>query len=131
MQSVLKDIVYAVRKLRRSPEFAVVAVVTLGLGIGANTAMFTVVETVLLRPLPYNNPERLVQITASGRGAAAAVSWLDYVDIQNQSHALESVAVTTTWGRPDRPSRCTRPGPCTPRPCASSTTSSPPCSSHS
>ena len=63
LETMAQDVRYAWRALRRNPAFAAVAVATLALGIGANTAMFTVVQSVLLRPLPYPQPERLVEIT--------------------------------------------------------------------
>src|ERR1700733_8328492 len=91
MQTILQNLRSSWRQLRRSPEVTILAVVTLALGIGANTAMFTVVENVLLRPLPYNDPDRLVQVTAAGGDSGGAVSWRDYVDIHNQSHALAAV----------------------------------------
>ena len=83
----MNDIKYAVRWLRRSPGFAAVAILSLGLGIGANTAMFSLVDALLLRPIPVEDPDSLVDVfTSSSDGDEyATTSYPDYLDIQAQN----------------------------------------------
>jgi putative ABC transport system permease protein len=97
--TVLKDIAYAARILRRSPGFTLTAVLTLALGIGANTAIFSVVNATMLRPLPFPHPERIVaiqnQYKAVGLDTAAA-SVADYIDYRKQRHLFSEVAAVNT-----------------------------------
>ncbi|HEY8410325.1 MAG TPA: ABC transporter permease [Pyrinomonadaceae bacterium] len=97
METLLKDLRYGVRGLWKRPGFTVVAVLTLALGIGANTAIFSVVNAVLLRPLQFRDPERLVMIWED----AAFVGFprntpapANYVDWKNQTQSFEDVAAT-------------------------------------
>jgi putative ABC transport system permease protein len=93
MQTLFQDLRYALRQLGRSPGFAALAVVTLAFGIGANTAMFTVIESVLLRPLPYRNSDRLLYVGPAHAEGFGASSWMSYRDIRDQARNLESVAL--------------------------------------
>jgi putative ABC transport system permease protein len=93
--AVLKqDLRYAVRSLRRQPGFAAVAALTLALGIGANTAIFSVVNGVLLTPLPYKDPERLVTLWESTRDMQQiVVSYPNYLDWKTRTRTFQDIAV--------------------------------------
>lgn len=95
-EGLVQDVRYGLRALRKNPGFTVVAVLTLALGIGANTAIFSVVEAVLLRPLPFHEPDRVVQIleTTSGLPYTSA-SGEDYLDWESQNRTLEGSSITT------------------------------------
>jgi len=94
MDSLLQDLRYAVRTLVERPGFTVVAVLTIALGVGGTTAMFGVVDAVLLRPLPYAEPDRLVMLwTRTPGGPQAAASWPEFVDWREQSHSFADMAV--------------------------------------
>ena len=92
MQALLNDLTGALRQLRQSPGPALLAIVTLALGIGANTAIFTVIESVLLRPLPYAHADRLLYIGPGDKPGFGATSWLNYRDIRDQSKQLKALA---------------------------------------
>jgi len=93
MENILQDVRYSIRTLSKNPGFAVVAVLTLALGIGANTAIFSVVENVLLRPLPYPQPENLVQIwnTYPPQVPRGALSPGDYADWRQQNASFSEM----------------------------------------
>ncbi len=110
METLIHDVRFAARRLRKSAGFTVVAVITLALGIGANTAIFSVVNAVLLRPLPYRDPSRLVLLSEHTPDfPILSVSYENYKDWRDQSHSFESVgavrnaALTLTGsGEPER-----------------------------
>ena len=93
MSDLWHDIGYGARKLRAAPLFTLAAIVTLALGIGANTAIFSVVNGVLLKPLPFRDPARLVLVSSTNRdGKMNAMSALDYIDYRDQSHGYVGMA---------------------------------------
>jgi putative ABC transport system permease protein len=94
MQGLLKDLRYGLRTLLKEPTFALIAVVTLALGIGANTAIFSVIDAVLLRPLPYAESDRLVLVNErSPQMDGMSISWPNYVDWRAQNQVFEKIAV--------------------------------------
>src|SRR5215211_3723985 len=110
MESILQDIRYAIRVLQKSPGFTVVALLTLTLGIGANSAIFSVVNAVLLRPLPYVESEKLVFITErSPVLEGMSVAYPNFLDWREQNSVFENMGVyrrqsfnLTGGGEPER-----------------------------
>src|ERR1700730_18953725 len=96
METLFKDIRYSIRNLLKRPGFAAIVIVTLGLGIGANTAIFSVVNAVLLRSLPFRNPEQLVTLWERSpkqgyeQNPPAAGN---YVDWRDQNHDFAQLAI--------------------------------------
>src|SRR5579863_6376992 len=93
MRTLIYDLRFSFRQLRKTRGMTILEVLTLALGIGANTAIFTVIEDVILRPLPYRDADRLVFIgPKSDKPGFDTTSWLNYRDIHEQSRLLEGSA---------------------------------------
>jgi len=112
MEILLQDIRYALRVMRRGPAFTIVAVLALALGIGASSSIFSVASAVLLRPLPYQDPGRLVWLSGNnlpGGIKSEAASGPDYLDWANQNKSFQEMACFSGWqptltneGEPER-----------------------------
>src|ERR1700742_1540899 len=113
MRNFLQDLRQSLRTLRRNPAFAIGAILILALGIGANTAIFSIVNAAMLRPLPFDQPDRLVQLwhippAKSFPGITQfSVSPANYLDWKSQSTSFESMSIYggrgLTFGGTDRP----------------------------
>src|SRR5215203_3564040 len=98
METLIQDIHFAVRSFIKSPGFAVVAVLCLAIGIGANTTIFSVISAMLLRPFPYADPDRIVaphETKVKNDIERAGFSYLDYRDLLEQSAAFSQIAAQT------------------------------------
>lgn len=93
VEEVLQDLRYGVRQLRRSPAFTAAILVTLAIGIGANTAVFSIIKGVLLRPFPYPDPDRLILVLSQGSdGGTGPLSGPDFLDLRKSTRAFEALA---------------------------------------
>jgi predicted permease len=98
IESLLQDLHFGARSLRKNPAFAAVAVLTLAMSIGANTAIFSVVNAVLLRPLPYPNHDRLLRIEESHPGYLHGdVTYASFLDLARDSRSLENLSAHRAW----------------------------------
>jgi len=96
MRNLLKDCVYALRGFRRAPVFSAVAVLSLALGIGANTAIFTLVDQLILRLLPIRDPQQIVLLAGRGRhyggnNGRNALSYLMYQDLRDRNQVFRGM----------------------------------------
>src|ERR1700679_2971461 len=98
VENLLYDIRYTLRQCRRDPGFAVTAVIVLALGIGASAAIFSVVNPILLRPLPYPGAERITMVWESRRGEKPmAVAFATFYGLRERSRSFESLAAVRPW----------------------------------
>ena len=95
LETLWQDIRYGLRQLRRNPGFTAVAVITLALGIGANTAIFSVVNATLLQPLPFSDPDRIMWVRERNHGSVAPANFLDW---RRQNHAFSAMSAYISWG---------------------------------
>ena len=96
VETLFKDLRFGVRSLGKSPGFTAVTLLTLALGIGANTAIFSIVNAVILRPLPYPEPERLVKIWPDR--PRVSTSKADYLEIKRRARSFEDIGAYSNWG---------------------------------
>ena len=98
MDTLRQDLAYALRRLAEAPGFSLIAVATLALGIGANGAIFSVVNAVLLRPLPFGEPDRLVRVAQLWQGRPTVYSPQNFLDTQKAAQSFDSLAVFDEGG---------------------------------
>src|SRR3984957_6076187 len=112
MNTLARDFAYAVRMLAKSPGFTLAAILSLAIGIGANTSIFSIINALLLRPLPYRDADRLVILWNRSPGLGITQDWFStaqYFDIKTGHHGFEQVAIAiggnynlTGQGNPER-----------------------------
>src|ERR687883_2035721 len=97
METLWHDLSYGIRTLLKTPGFMIVAVLSLSIGIGANSAIFSVTNALLLRPLPYRDADRLVILWSRSPGLNVAQDWFSpaqYLDVKTQNQVYDETAIT-------------------------------------
>src|ERR1700730_9990073 len=96
METLIQDLRFSIRMLLKKPAFTLVAVITLALGIGSNTVIFSAFNAVMLRPLPYTDPERVVTVWDSFQQLGAmkyGVAYMNFMDMKERNHVFEPLAL--------------------------------------
>jgi putative ABC transport system permease protein len=97
LETLLQDLRYGLRTLRKTPGFTAVAVLTLALGIGANTAIFSAVNAILFESLPYPHPERIMSIWGIFQGARSQVTFFNYRELLERNRSFDAIAIYELW----------------------------------
>src|SRR5215469_600526 len=97
VRTFVADLRFASRQLRRNPSFTAISVVTLGLGIGASTAIFSAIDPILFKPLPYPHPGRILMLWNTWQGGRSEIAFGTYLELSQRSHSFESTAIFEPW----------------------------------
>lgn len=97
IRSFVSDLGFAGRQLRRNPGFAAISIVTLAVGIGASTAIFSAINPILFKPLPYPHPGRILMIWSTWQGSRSEMAFGTYLELSQRTHSFESMAVFEPW----------------------------------
>ena len=97
VRTFLSDLRFAARQLRRNPGFTTVTMITLALGIGASTAIFSAINPILFKPLPYPHPGRILSIWSTWQGARSEIAYDTYLELSQRNHSFESTAIFEPW----------------------------------